>query len=501
MAEVKEKVVLPKKNPWDKSQYRTFPKDSKDIPVKKEMSNDEFFEISHKLEQFHSIFYKFWEMGKPVFTSTLPTAAVSFDPKSGKPLQFLFNPEFWDGLDENTRLFIICHEMLHIVFNHGVRIKGSDQKQLANACLDVVVNHILIDNFNFKKSKVIGSDDLCWIETVFDDNPGYNGPKVELKKAFEYYYSLALKHFPKVSVAGKGGKGEKGEGGSGEGKGEQDKDQDKDKDNGESKLPNLVDDHDIQSESQFEDLLEEMNEILSDEEKEDFRELIEQNFQKEENEEGGDSNSPGGKQAGNQAGNIWTFANVNKVRKKKKWETIIKRWAFKTLNVAFRDIEQWSRINRRFAIIGKDDQMLIPTEMEEEDMFLDEKRIEVYFFLDTSGSCAHLKDRFFKAAMTLPEKRFKLRLFCFDTRVYDVSIEEKKLYGFGGTRFDIMEEKIQSIISGEKVPYPKAVFVISDGAGTAVTPAFPKNWYWFLSENYKHCIPTESHTFMLKDFE
>ena len=139
--------------------------------------------------------------------------------------------------------------------------------------------------------------------------------------------------------------------------------------------------------------------------------------------------------------------------------------------------------------------------MEIEDIFWDEQQIEVYFFLDTSGSCAHLKERFFTAAASIPPNKFKIRLFCFDTKVYDVSLEEGKLYGFGGTAFDIIEEKIQEVMKAEKVPYPRAVFVISDGMGNTVKPQKPVVWYWFLTERYTQYIPKESHIFDLRDFE
>ena len=45
------------------------------------------------------------------------------------------------------KLFVICHEMLHIILNHGKRSKNtlSENKIAANMALDIVVNHSLIN--------------------------------------------------------------------------------------------------------------------------------------------------------------------------------------------------------------------------------------------------------------------------------------------------------------------------------------------------------------------
>jgi hypothetical protein len=162
-----------------------------------QMDNDEFFRLSSLLEDRHSIFYKFWEVGKPYFTRSIPNACVQWDAKSGKLVAFLFNPDFWAWLDDYSRLFVIAHEMLHIILRHGLRTKDCKRPYLSNIGLDVVVNHLLVKKFGFNRKKVKGADDLCWTNTVFDDNPHYSGSKpIEKDKAFEYYYVEMKKHFP-----------------------------------------------------------------------------------------------------------------------------------------------------------------------------------------------------------------------------------------------------------------------------------------------------------------
>jgi hypothetical protein len=131
-------------------------------------------------------------------------------------------------------------------------------------------------------------------------------------------------------------------------------------------------------------------------------------------------------------------------------------------------------------------------------------RVDVWFFQDTSGSCVEYAERFFKAAASIPDDRFKIRMFCFDTRVYETSIESGELFGFGGTSFQPIEDAIQSIINKEKnTQYPQRVFVITDGLGSNVQPQHPDRWHWFITEGYNSIryIPEKSTHYKLKDYE
>jgi hypothetical protein len=205
------------------------------------------------------------------------------------------------------------------------------------------------------------------------------------------------------------------------------------------------------------------------------------------------------KVAGTGVGHLEKILNIGVVPPKKKWETIIKRWAQFRIRPRDVDTEQWARIARRFNnVCGK---LFLPSEMEVEDKGVKEAKLTVVFFLDTSGSCAHLAERFFKAAKSLPKHRFEVKLFCFDTKVYETTLESQTVYGFGGTSFSILETKAVELCGGDYSKYPKAVFVITDGWGDEIHPKFPKNWYWFLSENHRRYIPFDCNIYELKDYE
>lgn len=427
------------------------------------MNSEEFLTISNELEKFHAVFYQMWKMGEPVYSNETPTAFIKFD-KRGDFIYFGINENFWKGLTFYEKLFIICHESMHIILNHGYRLSYIVEKRLGNQAADVVINHLLIKKFGFDRKKIKNWEEYCWIETLFDKKDN-----VKKDKNFEYYFNLLNKK-------------------------------------SSTKNNKLVDDHSRlslpkKSNEDSNNIIGELNNEMSEEEKNSIKETIEKHYMQQTMNMRDVMEKYGnfGRMAGKEKGNRWSFAKVSKIQEKRKWEIVIKKWANKYIKNDITSIEQWARINRRFAFLNKD--LILPSEMEDENLTFDEKKIEVWFFQDTSGSCESFKDRFFKAALSLPKDRFDVKMHCFDTQVYKTDLKSKKLYGFGGTSFSIIENFIQKDIKKRGVEYPKAVFVITDGYGDNVSPQFPNKWYWFLSNNYKFFIPQKSNVYMLKDFE
>jgi hypothetical protein len=349
--------------------------------------------------------------------------------------------------------------------NHGTRLKELN-KDLGNVAADVVINEMLVSGFGFERPKLEWVDkNGCWLDTVFKD---YKHP-VDKDRSMEYYYALLKKEMCeqiKEALA-----------------------------NGSLKI---VDGHEGMGgidPTDLEDVLGDILDTMNETEKESLDKTFKEVAPKEIEE--------CSKQAGTMPGKLEITVKLGLVKRKKKWETVIKRWANTFIRDSDKDHEQWARVNRRFVGISSTmSNMFLPSEMEIEEREEIKKRIKVAFFLDTSGSCAHLAERFFKAAKTLDKKRFEIALYCFDTQVYETSLTSGKLYGFGGTSFDILENEVyNNIAKGDMSKYPKAVFVITDGYGNQINPRKPKNWYWFLSEDYRHCIHKDCNMFNLRDFE
>jgi predicted metal-dependent peptidase len=414
-------------------------------------SSEDFLALSRELEKHHAIFDRLWSLGKPTFTKDLPTAAVYFD-KVGETLEFKINPDYWASRNDAQKQFVVSHECLHVILYHGFRINELSREDLkiANLALDVVVNHALVDKFSFDRSQIDPNNEYCWVDTVFPkDTP-------EPGKYYEFYYGL----LEKMRDAGGGGSGSMLGG-------------------------KLVDDHDGLASFNTPEFENKIKELVSEEELNSLSDFIKR--QTEDIEEQC-------KQAGCSPGNTFVHCDVGKVKKKRKWETVKKKWAAKYIKD--NEVEQWARRNRRFVFMPAD--FMIPSDQEVEEFEKD--RIQVWFFQDTSGSCSGFVDRFFKAAKSLPLDRFDVKMHCFDTRVYETTLKSGNLYGFGGTTFSCIEAYIQAYIKKNNLSYPKAVFVITDGYGNTVTPEKPERWYWFI-QGATYLIPPKSHTFQLRDYE
>ena len=188
-----------------------------------------------------------------------------------------------------------------------------------------------------------------------------------------------------------------------------------------------------------------------------------------------------------------------KTKIKKKWESVIKRWVNNVIRNTFKDTEQWALMDRRMYNLSPE--LMLPSDHEIDDRAIEQDKIDIWFFQDTSGSCQHHAERFFTAAKSIPKNKFNVRLFCFDTKVYETTLESGKLYGFGGTAFTPIETHIQKLIKEEKCKYPASVWVVTDGYAEKFNPQYPERWHWFLDGNYTDCIPSKSIIHKLEDYE
>lgn len=417
------------------------------------ISKNEWQELCLSMMDHHALFYKIGEMGKPFLTETIPTACVVFD-KTGEYINFLFNPEFWKTSSLYQKTFVICHEALHLILNHGKRFKDSDNPKRSNIAMDIVVNHALVNRFGFVRENVECWQELCWVDTVFKDKK-INGFEIPNDDTAEYYLNILNKTHPN----------------------------DEDLNQFDS-----VDLHDF-LDGDNKELFDKLNKELSDEEKATIKKFYEKHSDNQ--------------KAGTAKGDQIHFAQKNDLKLKKKWETVIVKWTKKFMINTDCDMEQWARKHRRFTMLGES--LFLPSDMEIEELNMENSRVPVHFYLDTSGSCWHLKDRFFNAAESLPSSRFDVKLFCFDTSVTETSLESRKIFGGGGTSFQIIERHIQQNLNNGEYP---TVFVMTDGWGDQVRPQKPQNWHWFidtpnpksLNNIVSNYIPSESKVFLLSDF-
>ena len=411
---------------------------------------NDFIDILHKLERYHAIFAKFWLVGTVVKTDTIPTAAIAFD-RSGNGVEFLINNDFWQKLNTREKAFVIAHECLHVYFEHGARGRSLDP-QIANIAMDLIVNHSLIDRFGFDRDRDIRNwQNYIWFDTVFGDEH----ENIERGMPMEYYYNIIKEKVEENKSNISQMLGEKG--------------------------PSTVDDHSVMS-GVPQDIVEDIVSDLTPEELEDFMKKAEATDEKDSAQNQDDQKRRAA--AGTMPGYMELIIKLSKVKKKRTWEQCVKNILGKFMGTE-QDItiEQWAKQNRRTTELEFiDDSMILPAEIDEITRIRD--RIEVWCFQDVSGSCRHLVSKFAKAIASIPEDKFKLKTFAFDTQIYEIDMKKPKFKGFGGTSFKIIENFIQKQTDNNPEKYPDVVFVVTDGMGDTVEPKFPDRWHWFIEGYY-----------------
>lgn len=439
---------------------------------------EDWGEIQEKLMEYHSIFNKFAGLGLPIETDAIPTCAVSFD-SAGQTVQWMVNPTFWKSLSEEGKLFAVSHECLHVLFSHGIRMNAYDKKvphDKLNIAADIVVNDYLRDRFDFKKEEVQPEGiQYIWREDVL--------PQSKAGGNFEYY------------VAQLGGMTDK----------------QVQKALGDAQT---VDDHsglDSFAGPGLEEMIERHMDVgdkkdIKDVSQDDTNPAIEQAMKMVEKGQDPTGNLPNpanpygmtsGKLAGTGPGDlICVISSKKKIQRKKKWETLVKKYT--DLAYGESEIDGWIMPNKKINEEYIKD-LNLPTPYESD--VLSPQRVKVAFFLDTSGSCWHLAERFFNACASIDPRKFEVDLLLFDTSVYRTDLKTRKMYGGGGTSFSILERFLQKE-KNEGKPYPKVVFCITDGYGDKLNVEHPNRWHFFLTEdNTTDCLPAGSHFHELVKFE
>ncbi|HWY36745.1 MAG TPA: hypothetical protein VNX68_19020, partial [Nitrosopumilaceae archaeon] len=266
-----------------------------EVIISRSFSHEETRDIAQRLEQHDAIFSQLWQIGHQTFNSEIKTACVAFD-EIGQVISLEVNPNFWKLQSPKQQAFIMCHELLHVLLEHGRRAKDSPtaNAQANNVCMDVVVNELLVGSFGFDRKEIDPKNNLCWIDTVFKDRDD-----ILSDQTFEYY----LNQLPKVKCKCSGGKdGKNGKGCS-------------------CPLPGKVggqvlDDHSKLKPADISKMLEQAASRMSQEERENVLEKLGKE---------GEATDTTSNQRGTTGGNFVKIMSAARAAKKRKWESVIKK--------------------------------------------------------------------------------------------------------------------------------------------------------------------------------
>lgn len=432
----------------------------------REFTFEERIDIANRLSMHHVIFQTFWAIGKPLFTTRIKTAAVGFD-RSGHVLYLILNPDFWDSLDMNNKAFVIAHECLHVILNHGKRGLEHPDQESVNVAQDIVINEMLVNSFGFNKFEIIDWDKFCFVGTVFDQAE-IIAHGIHTRGSFHYYLDLMGKTNKQhqQSTVDQHARGN----------GIEDLD---------PAIQDLMDQAQQAGSEAAQALQEEINPRLSDKEKYNLAKELEAEIK-----------DAAGSPAGTMPLGAYISIDPNPPKKKKKWEEIVKHHL--KSGIRYDTVEKPSWISRDRRTMCLEDDILIQGHWNEE--VPSKERYRVVFFLDTSGSCYSYAKRFVKMLQTIPEDKFEIEAYAFDCHLYPIDLKTGHVRGGGGTYFHILDNKIREITAKKK--HPDAVFVLSDGDGNAFSPERPKMWHWILTPYHNtRLIPKDSPKHDMKNFE
>ena len=489
-----------------------------------------------KLEEYSVIFRSVYELGNAQYSNSVDTACVAKNVHG--ELCYLLNYDFFWSLNETEQLFLICHESLHLFFNHLNHIeKYQLNPTIANIAMDIVINETLVQHFNFNRINMPTLTQGCFIDTVFD-TATINKYTLNLSKGYQYFYDIIkaeIKNnnqytkekvkdyhknggmdehnkFTQSSTDDKKESSDKSNPSSSSQQNNNNNPQDdesnanhktqndsseqtannqksqssnNEENNNDSSTSQLKDNGQQDSESQFQDIDEELIKNII----EDVENMTDTNL---------DDFETKVQIANAQHQGNYDLQELLKDKEKKeiikikekKWKKLVK-WVNPSL-LDLIDIEEPS-FGKEAApfLFSLDSNMLMPGVMETQDY--GKFRIDLYFFFDVSGSCINHLDQFVDIVSHIPRTLFNPHLFTFDTKVKEVEMDwkSKKITSTikvgGGTAFHILENQIQSDLKNKIIKrYPEFVCVLTDGMAMPITniPANKqKNWLWLLINN------------------
>jgi predicted metal-dependent peptidase len=79
-----------------------------------------------------------------VESRAIPTAGVMIDKETAQ-FVMLYNPDFFEGLDESQRLGVLMHEFYHLIFEHVTgRLPPEGMSKMWNVATDLAINSFLV---------------------------------------------------------------------------------------------------------------------------------------------------------------------------------------------------------------------------------------------------------------------------------------------------------------------------------------------------------------------
>lgn len=373
----------------------------------------DFSKVRVSLNKVSPIFYALAQLGTVFLDTSVSTFSLSYNTE-GYALDWRINLRFWNSLDRKQKQFFICHECLHFILEHGKRLNLKDP--VSNVAADIVVNEMLLSDFEFSKEDLKDLySRMCFVDTICSDL-GYGYPvEYYVKKLSNQENKDFLSLAPSNHLVEKGIQSKKA------------------KDTIDKKIERSIQNLTARSSSRGE------------------RQKIQKHLHAIESY--GDL----------EGGLVKKISSVTE-QPQNRWLRVIREKV-----KSFSSKESWALLNRRTAFF--ETELFIPTEYEDE---MNDGKINLLFYIDSSGSCWEYAQRFVQAANSIPKSKFNIEIFTFDVNVYPYN--NNTVLGGGGT-------SLRAVVEHAERQKFKAAFVLTDGEGIAAFPKEKKKWSWFLTKD------------------
>ncbi len=433
------------------------------------------------------------KIGKPLSTTSIPTAAVAAKVGNEADFEFLFNEEFAELLDTPSMAFILAHETMHIILNHlklqrnfvdvnifrkaqkaeGLRglnkaerkefLKAQRDAKLFNIAADCVINDYLYEGGMYENSGLPLCRGQEWI--------GENAAFLTVTDVFE--------RIKKQTEENQSGEGEDGEGGFVMA-------------DGSTGEYSEFDSHDwMMSDADIDKLSDAIDKLIDDVDAATGlpQDLYDKTIEEQGKNTQGQQQLADSMQAGNKDAAMDVFARDHGVNMA--WVKLLSDLdpdMFKQPGIAPPMIPSFH--NRRRKLMANDfKKVYLPVYRKEERKEDKAKEIpSIVLALDVSGSIGQGDaNRFVSLAMTIPRDRVKVFPCVFQESYQKIDLDDPKFRQGGGTNFNAIANFIENEVKPElKGKSPSAVVVITDGQADMAPNLWPApedrdGWLWLIS--------------------
>lgn len=415
-------------------------------------AENEYSRIAESFDGDIELFFLLLKVGVPRMSEEISRACIAFYPDGS--FEMIINPKFWKKLTFYEKKFVFAHELLHVYFEHGLRMPKMGDREKANIAADIVDNESLVNLFGFDRKSIRFSEQLCWKDTVFGDNE-----RDASLKNFEHYYQRLLN----------------GEGGQ---------KQILDNHPGDKGVPDIFQDSGTMSKNtkaKIQEALAEMDEEQIQKLKEEISRLskkMQQEFSD------GEGDGEGEMKESSLLAGSGIGEYILSYEYKKDFFIYFKNAIDRWLDTFDFEKEEEQFVFKDPVLELLSEHMLLPSDYEEDDEKFEKNRLWVY--IDASGSCGEFVEDFVRVCGGIPEKYFDVEFFSFTTSVADVGRDKKGnvviTQALGGTTFSCIETHLAKAKAKKDVKLPHYVFVLTDG----IAPSFklkvldPERWHFFL---------------------